>query len=73
MSAGVVVTGLGAISPHGDDSEALFDALWRGTSAIAPIFPELIKPGALEKLVCDSLELFRSATGVRASAGRVMS
>ncbi|MES2993907.1 MAG: beta-ketoacyl-[acyl-carrier-protein] synthase family protein [Pseudomonadota bacterium] len=46
MSAGVVVTGLGAISPHGDDPTALFDALWRGHSAIAPIFPELPKPAA---------------------------
>ena len=46
MSAGVVVTGLGAISPHGDDPTTLFDALWRGHSAIAPVFPELPKPAA---------------------------
>jgi hypothetical protein len=43
-----------------------------GNSGAGYNFPELIKPGALEKLVRDSLELFRSATGVRASAGRVI-
>ena len=39
----VAVTGLGAIAPHGDDPVALFAALMRGESALAPVFPELPK------------------------------
>jgi 3-oxoacyl-[acyl-carrier-protein] synthase II len=42
----VAVTGLGAVSPHGDDIEGLFNALMRGESAIAPVFPDLPKPAA---------------------------
>ncbi len=37
----VAVTGLGVVSPHGDDSRAMFAALMRGESAIGPVFPEL--------------------------------
>ncbi len=40
----VAVTGLGVISPHGDDARAMFAALMRGESAIRPVFPELAKP-----------------------------
>ena len=43
---GVVVSGLGMISPHGDSPEAVFDALMRGESAVRPIFPALAKPAA---------------------------
>jgi len=42
----VAVTGLGVVGPHGDDAQALFDALLRGESAIRPVFPELPKPAA---------------------------
>jgi len=42
----VAVTGLGVISPHGDDPRAMFAALMRGESAIQPVFPELAKPAA---------------------------
>lgn len=42
----VAVTGLGAVSPHGDNIEGLFNALMRGESAIAPVFPDLPKPAA---------------------------
>jgi 3-oxoacyl-[acyl-carrier-protein] synthase II len=42
----VSVTGLGVVSPHGQDVEAMFAALWRGESAIHPVFPELPKPAA---------------------------
>lgn len=37
----VVVSGLGAISPHGDDVQALFDALLQGRSAVRAVLPEL--------------------------------
>ncbi|RZL57112.1 MAG: beta-ketoacyl-[acyl-carrier-protein] synthase family protein [Variovorax sp.] len=40
----VEVTGLGTVSPHGDDPSALFDALMRAESALAPVFPELPRP-----------------------------
>lgn len=42
--AGVAVTGLGLVSPHGQAPDAVFDALLRGESAIRPVFPELAKP-----------------------------
>ncbi|VTU13780.1 beta-ketoacyl-[acyl-carrier-protein] synthase family protein [Variovorax sp. RA8] len=42
----VVVTGLGVVSPHGDDPGAMFDALMRGESALRPVLPELPKPTA---------------------------
>lgn len=41
---GVAVTGLGLVSPHGQEPGAVFDALLRGESAIRPVFPELAKP-----------------------------
>ncbi|MGK6308933.1 beta-ketoacyl-[acyl-carrier-protein] synthase family protein [Variovorax sp. DT-64] len=40
----VTVTGLGVVSPHGDDPGAMFDALMRGESALRPVLPELPKP-----------------------------
>jgi 3-oxoacyl-[acyl-carrier-protein] synthase II len=46
MSQPVVVTGLGAVAPHGDDPDAIFAALMRGESAIQPVFPELPRPAA---------------------------
>ncbi len=42
----VVVSGIGVISPHGDDTPAMFEALMRGESAVRPVFPELPKPAA---------------------------
>jgi 3-oxoacyl-[acyl-carrier-protein] synthase II len=42
----VVVTGLGVVSPHGDDTDAMFDALMRSESAVQPVLPELPKPTA---------------------------
>ena len=42
----VLITGLGAISPHGNDAHAMFDAVLRGESSIRPIFPDLPKPAA---------------------------
>ncbi len=40
----VVVSGLGVVSPHGDDAQALFAAILRGESAVRAVFPELPKP-----------------------------
>jgi 3-oxoacyl-[acyl-carrier-protein] synthase II len=42
----VAVTGLGAISPHGDDVQATFSALMQAESALRPVFPDLAKPAA---------------------------
>lgn len=42
----VLITGLGAISPHGNDAYAMFEAVLRGESCIRPIFPDLPKPAA---------------------------
>ena len=42
----VAVTGLGVVSPHGDDAQAMFAALMRAESTVLPIFPELPKPAA---------------------------
>ena len=42
----VVVSGIGVISPHGDNPGAMFEALMKGQSAIRQVFPELPKPAA---------------------------
>jgi len=39
----VVVSGLGVVSPHGDDAQAMFAAIVRGESAVQAVFPELPK------------------------------
>jgi len=54
----VVVTGLGAVVPHGDQPDALFDALLRGDSALAPIFPELPKPAVAATVAFDESRWF---------------
>ncbi len=56
--APVVVTGLGLVSPHGDDPAAMFEALMRGESAIRPIFPELPKPAAAATIAFDASRWF---------------
>lgn len=42
----VVVTGMGLISPHGDELSVVFDAVMAGRSAVKAVFPELAKPAA---------------------------
>lgn len=42
----VAVTGLGAISPHGDDVQSMFSALMQAESALRSVFPDLPKPAA---------------------------
>ena len=54
----VAVTGLGAVSPHGDALDPLFDALMRGESALRPIFPELPKPAIAATVAFDETRWF---------------
>ena len=54
----VAVTGLGVVSPHGDDARAMFAALLRGESAVRPVFPELPKPAAAATAAFDASRWF---------------
>ncbi len=54
----VAVTGLGLISPHGDDRQAVFAALMRGESAVQSVFPELAKPAAAATAAFDASRWF---------------
>ena len=54
----VVVSGIGLISPHGDDNDAVFGALMRGESAVRPVFPELAKPAAAATVAFDETRWF---------------
>ena len=54
----VAVTGIGLISPHGDDPDRMFDALLRGESAVHAVFPELAKPAAAATAAFDESRWF---------------
>ncbi len=54
----VVVSGIGLVSPHGDDHEAVFAALMRGESAVRQVFPELAKPAAAATVDFDQTRWF---------------
>src|SRR5262245_17500154 len=54
----VAVTGIGIISPHGDDPDRMFDALMRGESAVRPVFPELARPAAAATVAFDASRWF---------------
>ncbi len=54
----VVVSGIGVISPHGDDCPAMFAALMRGDSAVRKVFPELAKPAAAATVSFDETRWF---------------
>jgi 3-oxoacyl-[acyl-carrier-protein] synthase II len=55
----VVVTGLGLVSPHGDDPQAMLAALLRGESAIHEVFSgQLPKPAAAATALFDESRWF---------------
>lgn len=54
----VAVTGLGVVSPHGHESQGMFDALLRCQSAVAPVFPDLVKPAAAALVDFDESKWF---------------
>ena len=54
----VAITGLGVVSPHGDDVRAMFAALMRGESAIRAVFPELARPAVAAVAPFDSSRWF---------------
>ncbi len=54
----IVVSGLGVVSPHGDDAQAMFDAVMRGESAVKAVFPELPRPAAAATVTFDEKRWF---------------
>jgi 3-oxoacyl-[acyl-carrier-protein] synthase II len=58
MTASIVVTGLGAVAPHGDAPDALFAAVMRGESAVRAVFPDLPKPTAAATVEFDQARWF---------------
>ena len=55
----VVITGLGLMSPHGDDPQALIGALLRGESAVREVFEgQLPKPAAAATVTFDESRWF---------------
>lgn len=54
----VRVTGLGVVSPHGDDVSAMFDRLLAGESAVRPVFPELPRAAAAATAAFDASRWF---------------
>ena len=54
----VHVTGLGVVSPHGNDALAMFAALMRGESAVRDVFPDLPKPAAAATVAFDESPWF---------------
>src|SRR5437016_13411565 len=54
----VVVTGLGLVTPHGENPDAVFDSLMRGASAVRPVFPDLPKPVAAATVDFDETRWF---------------
>lgn len=54
----IVVTGIGVVSPHGDDPGRMFEALLRGESAVRAVFPELPKAAAAATVEFDESRWF---------------
>lgn len=54
----VVVSGIGVVSPHGNDAQAMFAALLRGESAVREVFPDLPKPAAAASVDFDATRWF---------------
>jgi 3-oxoacyl-[acyl-carrier-protein] synthase II len=58
MTRRVAVTGLGVVSPHGDDTDTMFAALMRAESAVRPVFPDLPKAAAAACVAFDESRWF---------------
>lgn len=54
----VAITGLGVVSPHGDDPRQMFAALMRGESAIRPVFAQLSRPAVAAVVAFDASRWF---------------
>ena len=54
----VVVSGLGMVSPHGDNTNDVFAALMRGESAVRQVLPELPKAAAAATVAFDETRWF---------------
>ena len=54
----VVVSGLGIVSPHGDNTNDVFAALMRGESAVRQVLPELPKAAAAATVAFDETRWF---------------
>ncbi len=54
----VVVSGIGLVSPHGNDADGVFSALMRGESAVREVFPDLPKPAAAATVAFDETRWF---------------
>ncbi len=52
------ITGIGVVSPHGDDPQQMFDALMRGESAVQAVFPDLARPAAAATAAFDVARWF---------------
>ena len=54
----VAVTGIGLVSPHGNDLDGVFSALMRAESAVHQVLPELPKPVAAATVAFDETRWF---------------
>jgi 3-oxoacyl-[acyl-carrier-protein] synthase II len=54
----VVVSGLGAVAPHGDDPQALFEALMAGRSAVREFAGDTPRPAAVAAAAFDETRWF---------------
>ena len=54
----VVISGMGVVSPHGDDLSQVFSALLNGESAVHEVFPELARPAAAATVAFDETRWF---------------
>jgi 3-oxoacyl-[acyl-carrier-protein] synthase II len=58
VNAAVVVSGLGAVAPHGDDPQALFDAVLAGRSAVREFHSDIARPAAVAAAAFDETRWF---------------
>ena len=58
MNREVVVSGLGAVAPHGEDPQTLFDALMAGRSAVREFVGDTPRPAAVAAVAFDETRWF---------------